>query len=548
MEPPKSIINKLLSDVDVYDIVFQNLGNNIELVKKMQIAKHILESTVVEKLTKDKSIQWMEILPSELIKVKEIRLQILSKLDRDSIDILSRCYDSPVLARRSNVTFPEKCELLSNVELKINSEFTRKFFKQIGLNFHHLSIGTKEVNAKGIRFISQFQKLFPMRDYQLEIATKLGTLLTKHSISERGVLISLPTGAGKTRICIEGVLEYYIKEHLENQMTVLWINDKKELCEQAATTFEEIILDVGVRDGGFMPDAGIVSYYDNLPEENEFLRNIGRLPSLTVFVATGDQIIRREKERSLQYIREVADILIFDEAHLGLNETKSIIDLLKPKARIALTATPDRGTEELFPNQIWPDDTFDLTRHSMEDALIESGVLSKKTGKAEEEYYVEDHIHEKVGALSYEKYTRSYNVSYENQFHYRTICDLIIEEIMENRSNSILVFVDRIMQARIIKYMLLRSGSNFRSEAVWGEMHRLERKKIILMFKSGEIDVLINVDLLKEGFDAPKVDCVIIATNTIDMSKKSYTQKIGRGLRGPASGGTEFCKIYHIKP
>ena len=51
------------------------------------------------------------------------------------------------------------------------------------------------------------------------------------------------------------------------------------------TAFEEIIIDVGAL-WKFMPDAGIVSYYDNLPEENEFLKNIERFPSLTIVITT----------------------------------------------------------------------------------------------------------------------------------------------------------------------------------------------------------------------------------------------------------------------
>ena len=81
---------------------------------------------------------------------------------------------------------------------------------------------------------------------------------------------------------------------------------------------------------------------------------------------------------------------------------------------------------------------------------------------------------------------------------------------------------------------------------VWGDMPSPERRNIISMFRDGNIDVLFSINLLREGFDAPNVDCVIMANNTIDQNSQSYKQKIGRGLRGPESGGTEFCKIIHI--
>ena len=67
----------------------------------------------------------------------------------------------------------------------------------------------------------------------------------------------------------------------------------------------------------------------------------------------------------------------------------------------------------------------------MADALIESGVLSKKIGDAEQEFFVGDHISDNIGGRSYDKYMECEAVSYENQFHYRATCDLIIHEIIE---------------------------------------------------------------------------------------------------------------------
>ena len=49
--------------------------------------------------------------------------------------------------------------------------------------------------------------------------------------------------------------------------------------------------------------------------------------------------------------------------------------------------------------------------------------------------------------------------------------------------------------------------------------------------------------LLREGFDAPNVDCVVMANNTIDVKSQSYMQKVGRGLRGPESGELNFARL-----
>lgn len=55
------------------------------------------------------------------------------------------------------------------------------------------------------------------------------------------------------------------------------------------------------------------------------------------------------------------------------------------------------------------------------------------------------------------------------------------------------------------------------------------REKYINEFKSGQIYVLVNVDLFDEGFDVPTCDCVIMARPTASLVK--YLQMFGRALR-----------------
>lgn len=71
------------------------------------------------------------------------------------------------------------------------------------------------------------------------------------------------------------------------------------------------------------------------------------------------------------------------------------------------------------------------------------------------------------------------------------------------------------------------------------------RKYILEEFKNDKIQVICNGDLLATGFDAPKVDVVVI-TRPVG-SKGLKLQMIGRGLRGPLMGGTEYCKIIDVK-
>lgn len=55
------------------------------------------------------------------------------------------------------------------------------------------------------------------------------------------------------------------------------------------------------------------------------------------------------------------------------------------------------------------------------------------------------------------------------------------------------------------------------------------REKFLNDFRSGELSVLVNVDLFDEGFDVPDCEVVIMARPTASLGK--YMQQIGRGLR-----------------
>jgi hypothetical protein len=71
--------------------------------------------------------------------------------------------------------------------------------------------------------------------------------------------------------------------------------------------------------------------------------------------------------------------------------------------------------------------------------------------------------------------------------------------------------------------------AGIRSAAVWGEMPRDDRRRILSQFSKGEIAVLTNCNLLTEGFDEPRIDCILMARPT--KSKLLYAQMVGRGTR-----------------
>lgn len=57
--------------------------------------------------------------------------------------------------------------------------------------------------------------------------------------------------------------------------------------------------------------------------------------------------------------------------------------------------------------------------------------------------------------------------------------------------------------------------------------------------------IVLNFDMLTTGFDAPGIDCLIVAKTTHSVIE--FSQMVGRGLRGPNSGGSENVMVFHVQ-
>lgn len=69
-----------------------------------------------------------------------------------------------------------------------------------------------------------------------------------------------------------------------------------------------------------------------------------------------------------------------------------------------------------------------------------------------------------------------------------------------------------------------------------------ERNKIIDDFKNNRIKILINVDLISEGFNIPSCDCVFLLRAT--QSLTLYIQQAGRALRSNSNNPNKRASIF----
>jgi len=91
----------------------------------------------------------------------------------------------------------------------------------------------------------------------------------------------------------------------------------------------------------------------------------------------------------------------------------------------------------------------------------------------------------------------------------------------------VVVFACTIEHAEVLAGAFKAAG--YRAEAVHSRMHHDERLARLAAFDAGELDVVVNVGVLTEGWDCTCVDCMLMCRPT--KSAALYVQMVGRGLR-----------------
>ena len=106
---------------------------------------------------------------------------------------------------------------------------------------------SKSQNTKqDIEIITAVRELLPLHDYQIFAGKKIQDLLVAQNNIRKRLLISIPTGAGKTRLVAESLIDWINDgkpskdPNIQNSKYMIWIAQSRELCEQAISQFQEI--------------------------------------------------------------------------------------------------------------------------------------------------------------------------------------------------------------------------------------------------------------------------------------------------------------------
>jgi len=210
-------------------------------------------------------------------------------------------------------------------------------------------------------------------DFQSSIGLKIADMLENYEKETSRALVVLPTGAGKTRLVVETLIEWINngKKGKEKSKFVLWIVDKTELCQQTFDTFAEIFRYRGKKDSSLKLHP---IYGDNLKNIGDILYKYsddsGEINEENGIIIASIQSLYRmtknEDQGELPKLGKNTSIVIIDEAHhavpsnksynkvlnaLGFNFRNSMkkgVDIHENQVcLLGLTATPFRGTDQL---------------------------------------------------------------------------------------------------------------------------------------------------------------------------------------------------------
>lgn len=208
------------------------------------------------------------------------------------------------------------------------------------------------------------------------------------------------------------------------------------------------------------------------------------------------------------------DRVLVDECHLSMApKILEILHYYAPKARIdGFTATPARMTGKglgrffteikhvttvrqlikdgyLAPVEYWGGSTPDMAGIKLVRGDWEVGKLSKASQKL-------------VG-------------------------DVIDNWLRLASDRHTIVFAVDIAHCEMLADRFRKAG--IKAASLHVRMDQEDRDTVVSQFKAGIIQVLVNVSIASYGFDAPSVDCVVVARKT--QSIVLHLQMIGRGMR-----------------
>jgi superfamily II DNA or RNA helicase len=238
-------------------------------------------------------------------------------------------------------------------------------------------------------------------------------------------------------------------------------------------------------------------------------------------------------KRLEQVPRDYFGLVVIDECHHVPAPTFSrAFEYFEAGFKLGVTATPDRL------------DGVGLSRWFGSEPVFSYGLLQAIRDKRLVpivQYQIEtnvnlDGVQRRMGDFAENQLAEAVDTRERNR--------AIVEAFQKHGGGRrAVVFAVNVAHAHDLAFEFSEAG--FRSACVTGTMKIEERRDWLKRFAEGRVQVLVNCEILTEGFDDPNLSCIIMARPT--ESRAFYTQCVGRGLRLPKQNADKHdCLVLDI--
>ena len=350
----------------------------------------------------------------------------------------------------------------------------------------------------------------PVRDYLMKFTPRpyqkkaVDAVISLYNRGQHKMLLHLPTGAGKTvvaAIIIEKLLDFPDVEK------ILFIAHREEILDQTRQKITR-----------------------HLPRINVQIEQGSRLssPDADVTIASVQSLIRRKEK----FDPKAFSVLICDECHRALAPSwADVISYFCEKKKtnsllLGMTATPRRsdGRSAL---DVFNEIAFEISRIELQD-LGYLVPLQYYTVQAELNL---DKVKMSGGDFQVGSLSKIMNTPKKRAIALKSW-------LKKGQGRKTIAFCAGVAHAHQLANDFTSHG--IKADAIDGRT--ANRRDILQRFRNGDIEVLTNYGVLTEGFDEPKIECILMARPT--TSPLVYTQCIGRGLR--PYKGKKSCTIIDI--
>ncbi|MBQ3877780.1 MAG: DEAD/DEAH box helicase family protein [Prevotella sp.] len=505
----------------------RNIDNLLNVVQR--------RLSVYDKLELMLRIEGSDFFAGSKKSTKELRKRIIDCWTEDVRDdeFRRRCNSEP----KSN---SQKSGRLAEMNWHRGASWPRAFMEISGIDLLFCGKKNNAVSYEDFEDVEPYKRLPQLKEYQLHLKDEL-----KAALAERGdeakCLISLPTGAGKTRIAVEAYTEYLRPRFFEGKY-LIWIAQSEELGEQAVATFQQIW-----QHKEFTESLRIYRLYSNHQLHEQDMCG-------GVVVCSINKLYNAIKggNYEVRLLIENCGACIIDEAHRAVTMMYNTFYAYSQRIRgekmfpvCGLTATPGRT-----------DDITQLTRffvYRLVTPLLPAKYQAKPVNYFRDKRYLARPIHEIISTGT------TYTIEFpsgkpdpsleELEFEVGRGCKELAQNIERNqkilqrllaiKDGQVIVYACNVEHAELLAAALTVHGR--KAVAITAATSRMKRLLYIERFRNGEIEFLVNHSVLTTGFDAPKTNYIVICRPI--FSDILYEQIVGRGLRGPEFGGTESCLI-----